>query len=71
MFQGGTNTDGAPCTRNGFLSSTNGEIIPEWRIKNEESIAPKDGAELHQVIDGDDKIVAIYRKGHFVEEPIQ
>ena len=29
---GGINTDGSPCTRNGFLGSENGKVIPEWKI---------------------------------------
>ena len=29
---GGINTDASPCTRNGFLGSENGKVIPEWKI---------------------------------------
>lgn len=27
---GGGNTDGPPCTLNGFIGSRNGEVVPEW-----------------------------------------
>ena len=29
---GGTNTDGPPCTLNGFTGARNGQIIPEWSL---------------------------------------
>ena len=30
---GGTNTDGPPCTLNGFTGARNGQIIPEWQVR--------------------------------------
>ncbi len=62
---GGANTDGYPCTLNGFTGSTNGEVIPEWLIKKGKYVEPIDGAEIHKVINGEDTIVAIYKKGYF------
>lgn len=73
---GGTNTDGAPCTGNGFLGSTNDEIIPEWKLKNLKEdgedlpgMKPKPGAEVHEVIDGQDYIVGVFRNNKFEEVP--
>ncbi len=69
---GGTTQDGYPCTRNGFLGSENGEIIPEWKLKNiyedgekVKAMDPKPGAEIHEVRDGKDYLVGIYKDQHF------
>jgi len=40
---GGKNTDGLPCTLNGFTASRNNEVIPEWQFNNR--YFPEDGAE--------------------------
>ncbi len=63
---GGSNTDGYPCTLNGFTGAGNGEMIPEWFVERENAVEPIDGAELHQVVDGVDKIIAIYKDDHFI-----
>ena len=60
---GGTNTDGSPCTLNGFTGARNGEIVPEWTLDGR--ITPNVGAELHKVVDGEDVIVAIFDGEHF------
>ena len=62
---GGTNTDGPPCTLNGFTGARNGQIIPEWSLSGE-YVKPKKGAELHKVVNGKDT-VAIFDGKHFVE----
>jgi hypothetical protein len=61
---GGTNTDGAPCTLNGFTGARNGEIIPEWMFDNR--VTPDEGSELHKVVDGSDKIIGIFDGTKFV-----
>lgn len=63
---GGTNTDGHPCTLNGFTGARNGQIIPEWSLSGE-YVKPKKGAELHKVVNGKDTVVAIFDGKHFVE----
>lgn len=63
---GGTNTDGPPCTLNGFTGARNGQIIPEWSLCGE-YVKPKKGAELHKVVNGKDTVVAIFDGKHFVE----
>ena len=63
---GGTNTDGPPCTLNGFTGARNGPIIPEWSLSGE-YVKPKKGAELHKVVNGKDTVVAIFDGKHFVE----
>ncbi len=55
---GGTNTDGPPCTQNGFTGSRNGELVPEWQFDSR--YFPNNGAELYRVKDGIEKLVAIY-----------
>ncbi|MBL5769363.1 hypothetical protein [Heyndrickxia sporothermodurans] len=55
---GGTNTDGPPCTQNGFTGSRNGEFVPEWHFNNR--YFPDNGAELYRVTDGTEKLVAIF-----------
>ena len=62
---GGTNTDSAPCTLNGFTGARNGEIIPEWIVNG--SLEPIEGAELHEVIGTKDSIVAVFDGEHFRE----
>ena len=62
---GGTNTDGPPCTLNGFTGARNGEVIPEWTVDG--NLEPIEGAELHRVIDSEDSIVAIFDGEHFRE----
>ena len=63
---GGTNTDGPPCTLNGFTGARNGQIIPEWSLSGE-YVKPKKGVELHKVVNGKDTVVAIFDGKHFVE----
>ena len=63
---GGTNTEGPPCTLNGFTGARNGQIIPEWSLSSE-YVKPKKGAELHKVVNGKDTVVAIFDGKHFVE----
>ncbi|MBC2224888.1 ribonuclease YeeF family protein [Listeria seeligeri] len=55
---GGKNTDGPPCTLNGFTGSRNGEVIPEWLFENRH--LPTDGAELFVVKDGIENLVGIF-----------
>ncbi|SDZ50609.1 hypothetical protein SAMN05421736_11533 [Evansella caseinilytica] len=55
---GGANTDGPPCTLNGFTGSRNGELVPEWQFNSR--YAPNDRAELYGVTDGVEKLLAVY-----------
>lgn len=55
---GGSNTDGPPCTLNGFTGSRNGITVPEYKFTNR--TMPKDGAELYEVVNGKEKLVAIF-----------
>jgi predicted ribonuclease toxin of YeeF-YezG toxin-antitoxin module len=61
---GGKNTDGPPCTLNGFTASRNDEVIPEWRFADRH--LPKKGAELFIVEDGVEKLVGIFNGEYFV-----
>ncbi|WP_271002434.1 hypothetical protein [Listeria seeligeri] len=56
-FRGG-NTDGPPCTLNGFTGSRNGEVVPEWLF--EKRHLPNDGAKLFRVKDCIEKLVGIF-----------
>lgn len=60
---GGTNTDPPPCTLNGFTGARNGEIIPEWNVNG--YMRPNIGAELHEVNNGKDTVVAVYNGKYF------
>lgn len=60
---GGSNTDGPPCTLNGFTASRNGQIIPEWQFQGR--FEPEDGAELYVVTNGEGKLLAVFDKGKF------
>lgn len=62
---GGMNTDGPPCTLNGFTVARNGEVVPEWTL--DARITPNEGAELHKVVNGKDTVVAIFDGEHFVK----
>ena len=60
---GGTNTDGPPCTLNGFTGARNGEIIPEWTASKR--LTPDYGSELHKVVNGTDSIIGVFDGEHF------
>ena len=62
---GGSNTDGAPCTLNGFTGARNGKIIPEWIVNG--YMKPKVGAELHKVVGSKDSVIARFDGKHFRE----
>lgn len=64
-FSGGTNTDGAPCTLNGFTGARNREILPEWKVTNKNGVNLRQGAELHKVVDGVDTLIGIFIDGKF------
>lgn len=53
---GGLNTDGPPCTQNGITGSRNYKIVPEWEFIDR--FKPLEGAELYQVINGNETLVA-------------
>lgn len=55
---GGTNTDGPPCTLNGFTGARNGQIVPEWAFENRRH--PQHGAELYKVVQGEEKLIGIF-----------
>lgn len=61
---GGTNTDGAPCTLNGFTAARNGGIVPEWILDNR--VTPVKGSELHKVINGKDTVIGIFDGKNFI-----
>ncbi|MGG3573625.1 T7SS effector LXG polymorphic toxin [Bacillus gobiensis] len=56
----GTNTDGPPCTQNGFTGSRNGEIVPEWKFTSGQRFSPEDGAELYKVSAGEEKLLGVF-----------
>jgi hypothetical protein len=47
-----------PWTGNGFTSSRNDEVIPEWTLNK--FIDLREGAKLHKVVDGKDEVIAIF-----------
>jgi hypothetical protein len=55
---GGNNTDGAPCTQNGFTGSRNGMTIPEWKFNG--YFDPEDGAEVFKVINGKEHLIGLF-----------
>ncbi|MBC2008875.1 hypothetical protein HCA54_02515 [Listeria welshimeri] len=61
---GGNNSDGIPCTLNGFTGSENGMIIPEWKFNG--YYRPEMGAEIITVINGEETIVGIFNGEKFV-----
>lgn len=61
---GGSNNDGPPCTQNGFTGARNGRILPEWKFNS--YYKPQNGAELYEVINGEENLVAIYSNGRFI-----
>lgn len=63
---GGNATDKWPCTLNGLLAAED-DITPEWVVLNEYGIEVRDGAELHRVVGEDDRIIGVFRDGHFRE----
>ena len=62
---GGTNTDGPPCTLNGFTGARNGRIVPEWTFNG--YYKPQNGAELYKVINGEEILIGNYKNGRFIE----
>jgi hypothetical protein len=66
---GGINTDGPPCTLNGFTGARNGKIIPEFQFNDR--YLPENGAELYQVIDGEDILSAVFDSDLKVFVPVQ
>ncbi|MBT2701334.1 hypothetical protein J7E79_29195 [Bacillus sp. ISL-40] len=61
---GGSDNDGPPCTQNGFTGAGNGRVLPEWKFNS--YYKPQNGAELFEVINGEENLVAIYRNGRFI-----
>lgn len=55
---GGLNTDGPPCTLNGFTGSRNDKVIPEFKFEGR--FLPKNGAELYKVENGEEILVGIF-----------
>jgi predicted ribonuclease toxin of YeeF-YezG toxin-antitoxin module len=47
-----------PWTGNGFTASRNGEVIPEWYLNDFTELQV--GAKLHRVVNGKDKVIAIF-----------
>ncbi len=62
---GGVNTDPPPCTLNGFTGARNGELIPEWYVEGGNYLKPLDGAEIHEVVNGVDTVIGVYKNNYF------
>ncbi|MGT2717639.1 hypothetical protein [Streptococcus oricebi] len=60
---GGTSTDAPPATQNGFLSSRNGQIIPEWKYNNRIDIP--DGSKLYVRMGDEEVLFGIAKDGVF------
>ncbi|MGG0658417.1 pre-toxin TG domain-containing protein [Rummeliibacillus pycnus] len=54
----GWEENGWPWTGNGFTSSRNGEVIPEWVFNDFIELA--EGAKLHRVINGKDEVISVF-----------
>ena len=54
---------------NGFTRSRNGEIVLEWQFDSR--YFPDNGAELYRVIDGIEKLVAIFDSNLKVFIPVK
>lgn len=55
-----------PWTGNGFTSSRNGEVIPEWTLTNPIELSDlTEGTKIHRVTDGIDEVVAVLVDGKF------
>jgi uncharacterized protein YktA (UPF0223 family) len=55
---GGTNTDGPPCTLNGFTGANNNKIVPEFKF--EDRYLPKRGSELYKINNGKETLLGIF-----------
>ncbi|CAH0286654.1 Putative ribonuclease YwqJ [Peribacillus sp. Bi96] len=55
---GGLNTDGPPCTLNGFTGARNDKVIPEFKFEGR--FLPRNGAELYKVENGEEILVGIF-----------
>ena len=59
---GGENTDGPPCTLNGFTASRNDRVVPEFKFNGR--YFPQDGAELYRVNEGKETLVAVFNEDY-------
>ena len=59
---GGKNTDGPPCTLNGFTASRNDRVVPEFKFNGR--YFPQDGAELYRVNEGKETLVAVFNEDY-------
>src|SRR5690625_4397820 len=55
---GGTNTDGPPCTLNGFTGARNGQIVTGRAFGNIRN--PQHGVELYKIVQGEEKLIGIF-----------
>ena len=55
---GGRDVSAWPFTGSGFTAGKNGTVVPEWMVPKGESMVPKKGSVIHQVVGGKDSIVA-------------
>lgn len=53
-----------PWTGNGFTSSRNNEVVPEWTFNK--FIDLREGSKLHKVINGEDQVIAVFNGKMFI-----
>lgn len=58
--------DKAPCILKGFTEIKIGDVMGYF-IGGDKCLKPIDGAELHEVVNGTDRVIAVFREGHFRE----
>ncbi|HDR7800080.1 TPA: WXG100 family type VII secretion target [Bacillus tropicus] len=52
----------SPQTGHGFTASTTDKIVPEYEAPRGTFLEPKDGAEIYTIINGEEKLVGVYRE---------
>lgn len=63
---GGDKLEGWPFTGTGFTAGRNRTIVPEWETFSDKTLTPKSGSQIHEVINGQDTVVA-----EWVEDPFK
>lgn len=57
----------APCILRGFDEVKKGEMVIGYFIGGDKCLKPIDGAEMHEVVNGTDTVIAVFQEGHFRE----
>ncbi|MBD7911790.1 hypothetical protein [Clostridium cibarium] len=47
------------------MGGRNGTIVPEWKVTDYNKAIIQEGAEMYEVINGKEELVAIFKSGRF------